>query len=46
MVVAQWGWPQPDGTVGYYYPGAFQEILSEWYVYGMISARPAIDSFT
>jgi len=27
LIFTPWGWPQPDDTVSYYYPDAFQEIL-------------------
>ncbi|PBK69395.1 hypothetical protein ARMSODRAFT_995406 [Armillaria solidipes] len=28
FVFTPWGWPQPDGSVGYYYVGSYQQIVS------------------
>jgi len=28
FVFTPWGWPQADGTVDYYYPGAYEEIVT------------------
>ena len=30
----QWGWPQPDGSISYYYGGSYEGILDEWFVSG------------
>ncbi|KAG7443256.1 SGNH hydrolase [Guyanagaster necrorhizus] len=29
FVFTPWGWPQPDGTVGYYYVGSYEQIVSQ-----------------
>ncbi|KAI5121486.1 hypothetical protein M0805_003941 [Coniferiporia weirii] len=29
LIFTPWGWPQPDGSIGYYYPGSYEEILSQ-----------------
>ncbi|THH04832.1 hypothetical protein EW145_g5236 [Phellinidium pouzarii] len=28
LIFTPWGWPQPDGTVGYYYQGSYQEVVN------------------
>ncbi|KAL5520329.1 hypothetical protein ACEPAG_9543 [Sanghuangporus baumii] len=30
LILTPWGWPQPDGTVSYYYQGKYEEILNHW----------------
>jgi len=34
LIFTPWGWPQPDGTVSYYYPDAFQEVLDARHALG------------
>ncbi|KAK0200765.1 SGNH hydrolase-type esterase domain-containing protein [Desarmillaria ectypa] len=29
FVFTPWGWPQPNGSVGYYYVGSYQQIVSQ-----------------
>ncbi|EJD04852.1 SGNH hydrolase [Fomitiporia mediterranea MF3/22] len=30
LLFTPWGWPQPDGSISYYYQGKYEEILSRW----------------
>ena len=33
FVFTPWGWPNPDGTINYYYPGAYESIVEqEWVI--------------
>ena len=32
MTYGQWGWPAADGTVSYYYPGTYEQIVNARWV--------------
>ncbi|KAH8115002.1 SGNH hydrolase [Phellopilus nigrolimitatus] len=34
LLFTPWGWPQPDGSISYYYQGKYEEILSLWRSFG------------
>ncbi len=38
----RWGWPQPDGSVGYYYVGSYQQIVSMRYRWSNRNLTPPI----
>ena len=38
----QWGWPQPDGSVGSYYVGSYQQIVSMRYRWSNRNLTPPI----
>lgn len=31
FVLSPWGWPSSDGSVSYYYEGAFQDVITKRY---------------
>lgn len=32
FILAPWGWPSSDGSVSYYYEGAFADVISKRYM--------------